>query len=94
MMNAERSMCGYTGPESGAFGDRGDPSVGGAPLESLSVGASQDRAVVSFTDDEVDRAGARDERDDGGLVAFADDAAGCDVRARRRGPRCWWRTLR
>ena len=63
--------------ESGTFRDRGDPSVGGASLESLSVCTAQDRACAAFADGEVDGAGgAWGEGDDGGLVALPDDAQG------------------
>ena len=49
------------------------PPVGGAPLESLPIAASKDGAFVAFADGEVDGPrGARDERNDGGLVALAE----------------------
>ena len=41
-----RAACGDGRPESGVFADRDDPSVRGASIETLSVGASQDGAVV------------------------------------------------
>ena len=56
----------------------------GAPIESLPVAAQQDWAFVAFADDEVDRAaGPRDQRDDGGLVALADDPK-CSMTALER----------
>ncbi len=61
--------------EPGAFADGSHPSLCGTPIEPLPVAAQQDRTFVAFTDGEIDRArGPRDQRDDGGLVAFADDA--------------------
>jgi hypothetical protein len=49
--------------------------VGGAGIEPAPVVANQDRSHGAFADGEVDRAGgAWHERDDGGLVALADDA--------------------
>jgi hypothetical protein len=60
--------------ESGSFADRRDPSVRGAPVESLSVATSQDRSFMAVTDREVDRAGrSRHQRDRRRLVALADD---------------------
>lgn len=53
--------------------DRSEPTVGGAPVETLAVEAGQDRAVMAFTDGEVDGAsGARNERNHRWFVAFAD----------------------
>jgi len=46
-----------------------------APIEALAVATSQDRALVTLADGQVNRPGrARDERDLGWLVALADDA--------------------
>ena len=60
--------------ESGSLADRPHPAVCGAAIQALSVTTLQDRPLDPLTDGEVDRArGARRERDDGGLVAFADD---------------------
>jgi hypothetical protein len=53
--------------EAGACGDRRDPSVGGAPFESLSIGTAQDRSVAAFSDREIDRRRIR--RSAGSVVA-------------------------
>jgi hypothetical protein len=61
--------------ESGAFADRADPTVSGAPVQALAVLAAQDRSFVPLTDGQVDRyRRAEHERDRGGLVALAEDA--------------------
>ena len=63
--------------ESAALADRGHPSVGRAPVESLTVPAAKNRPFVTLADDQVDGAGgAWDERDGGGLVALAGDPQG------------------
>jgi hypothetical protein len=63
------------GFQAGASSDCAYPPVRGPSVEALSVAATQDRAFVEFADREIDRAcGARDQRDDGRLVSFADDA--------------------
>jgi len=62
------------GTEAGALRDRPDPPVGGAPVEALAVSAAQDRSFAAFADGEVDCPGCPgDVRDDGRLVAFAED---------------------
>ena len=62
-----------------SFTDRPHPAMRSATIEPLAIASKQDRAFVSFADREVNRAaGARDQRDDGGLVALADDAQ-CSV---------------
>jgi hypothetical protein len=49
--------------------------MSGSPIKALPVVANQDRAFAAFSDSEVDGpGGARDQRDEGRLVAFADDA--------------------
>ena len=64
-------------PDAGLLADRSDPTVGGASVEALTVRAGQDRAVVAFTDGEVDGAGgARHERNGRWFVAVADDPQG------------------
>ena len=76
-MNAGAEHVRVHGAEPGSLADRPDPAVGGAAVEALAVPAAQDRALVAFADGEVDRAsGTGNERDDGGLVAFADDPQG------------------
>ena len=61
-------------PEPGSFADRADPAVSGAAVEALSVVAAQDRAFSAFADGEVDGPGGpRDQGDEGGLVALAED---------------------
>ena len=61
--------------EPGSFADRAHPSMSGASIQPVSVTAPQDRPLDTLGDREVDRAcGARDERDDGGLVALANDS--------------------
>ena len=51
------------------FADRADPPMGRAPIETMSVSAPEDRALVEFTDGQVDRAGGPgDEWDRGRLV--------------------------
>ena len=63
--------------ESGPFADGPDPPVGGAAVQTLTIATPQDRAVVTFTDGEIDGAGGpRDERDRCWLVALTDDAQG------------------
>jgi hypothetical protein len=48
--------------------------VSGATIEALAIVTQQNRAFSAFADGEVDCAGsARDERDEGWLVALADD---------------------
>lgn len=61
--------------KSGPLGDRADPAVGGAPVQALAIASQQDRAGAALADGQVDGpGGARHERDDGRLVALADDA--------------------
>ena len=77
MMNAARSMWGWTVADSGPLGDRAHPAVGGAPVEPAAVVAEQDRPRRPFADGQVDRPGRPGhQRDDGRLVALADDAQG------------------
>jgi len=55
--------------------DRADPAVRCSAVQALSVPASQDRALVSFADRQVDcPRGAGHERDGGELVALSKDA--------------------
>jgi hypothetical protein len=73
-MNPACGMCGWTKPSPARFPIERAPAMGGAAIKALPVLASQDRALVAFTDSEVNRAGrARHQRDDGGLVALSDD---------------------
>ncbi len=70
-------QVGVHSAEPGAFADGAHPTMGGAPVESVTVVTDQDGAVASFSDGEIDgsyRAGH--EGDHGGFVAFADDAQG------------------
>jgi len=63
------------GSDTGPPADGSDPSVGGATFESLSVAAEQDWSAGSFSDCEIEgAAGAGNDGDDGGLVAFPDDS--------------------
>ena len=60
--------------EPGTFADGANPTVGGAPVQTLPILASQDRTLVTFAHHEIDGArGSRDERNGGGLVALAQD---------------------
>ncbi len=57
--------------------DGADPAVRGSPVEALSVGPAKDRSLGSFADGEVDgSARARDERDERGFGALAEDLQG------------------
>ncbi len=60
--------------EPGTFADGANPTVGGAPVQTLPILAPQDRPLVTFAYDEIDGARrSRDERNGGGLVALAQD---------------------
>ena len=60
--------------EAGAFADRSDPPVRGAPIESGTITAYQDWSITPFADGQVNGPrGSRDERDYGWFVALADD---------------------
>ena len=74
-------------PETCSFANRAYPAVRGAPVEALSVVAKKDRTLLVFPDGEVDGSGgAGHERDEGGLVALADDAS-------TSGPPRYWGSL-
>ena len=68
---------GMDDPEAGPLADGADPAVCGAPVESLTVVAVQDRPLASLAEGEVDGPGHPwDQRDHGRLVALPDDAQG------------------
>ena len=77
MMNAPRSMCGWTCPRPARFADRSDPPVRSAPIESGTVASHQDWLVTAFADGQVNGpGGSRDERDHRRLVALTGDPKG------------------
>ena len=58
----------------GLLADRPHPPISGARVETVAVVAQQDRSLYPFADRQIQRSGsARDERDPGGPVAFADN---------------------
>ena len=62
---------------SGAAGDSVHDAAGAVPIHPLAVGSQEDRAVESFTDNEIDcSGGAWCERDRDDLAAFAQDGEG------------------
>jgi hypothetical protein len=62
---------------SGAAGDSVHDAAGAVPIHPLAVGSQEDRAVESFTDNEIDcSGGAWCERDGHNLAALAQDAEG------------------
>ncbi len=62
-------------PEPGPLADRPNPPVGGPSIQAAPVAADQDRPLPKLCDSQVDGAGgARHQRDERRLVAFADDA--------------------
>ena len=64
-------------PDSGPLSDGANPSMGGAPVQTLAVLSAENRALGPLTDDQVERpGGSRNQRDDGWLVALAQDAEG------------------
>jgi hypothetical protein len=61
--------------EAGPLADGPNPAVRSPTVEPFAVTAAQDRAFAPFADGQVDGScRPRDERNDGGLVALADDA--------------------
>ena len=61
----------------GALGEPADDAAGGMSVEAAAVSSCQQRPVGAFPDGGVDGAcGPRGERDQGGLVALADDPQG------------------
>jgi hypothetical protein len=73
MMNATQQHVRMDVAEAGSVADRPHPPMCGAPIQALPVTAPQDRTCDMPTDRQVDRARGTRRRDDGGLVAFADD---------------------
>src|SRR5262249_26884614 len=70
--------------ETSAASDRSDPTVSGASVKTLTVAATQDGSFVELADGKIDSARcAGHKRDDGGLVAFPDDAQ-CSMAAFER----------
>lgn len=72
----ERSAehVGVHGAKPGTLADGPDPAVSGTPVEAAAVTATQDWSLPTLTDDEVNGSCcAGNERDDGRLVALADD---------------------
>lgn len=62
------------GAKGGSFADGAHLAVGGAAVQALAVPALKDRAFVAVADGKVNGSGGpRDQRDRGGLVAFAED---------------------
>jgi hypothetical protein len=82
------------GAEACASADRADPAMGSATIEPAAVATDKYRAGRSLADGEVDRAGGPwNERDDGWLVALADDLERAVPRSKPRSS-CWCRRLR
>ena len=60
--------------EPSTLADRTNPTVGGAPVQTLPVLAPQDWSLVTLTHDQIDRARrSGNEGNGGGLVALAED---------------------
>jgi hypothetical protein len=74
MMNPARSMWGWDGTKPRPIPNRTNPAVRRAAIKALPVPTTEDRALVAFTDSQVDRSGrTRHPRNEGGLVALPDD---------------------